>query len=239
MGRMHSHFILAMVATAFLLAPSLTFAQANPCAPKSEAKAEKSKRSNASKNDKEARWSRVTASWPETAKNTAREIAQKYGAPDMVGSDLLVWRNKSPYVWIQVNRKEVQHNFPAPHKDVLDIAIPYKVPVAMLTKLAEFDGSAVAMRTKGLLVASCFKEGLDVLILNLANDVVTGKKTPEQARTAFGEIAAGMMKGKKNPYTESLQFKVQPLSATQDPDEPLENAANPCGAKNPCATKKR
>ncbi|MBI4488249.1 MAG: hypothetical protein HY694_04130 [Deltaproteobacteria bacterium] len=170
----------------------------------------------------EPRWSDVTASWPETAKNTAKEIAQKYGAPDMVGSDLLVWKNKGPYVWIQVNRMEVQHNFPGPHKDVLDIAIPYKVPVAMLTKLAEFDGSAVAMRTKGLLVASCFKEGLDILILNLANDVVTGKKTPEEARAAFGEIATGMVNGKKNPYTEALQFKVQPLSATQDPDKPLQ-----------------
>lgn len=187
----------------------------------------------------EARWSRVTASWPETAKNTAKEIVQKYGAPDMVGSGLLVWNNKGPYVWIQVNRTEVPHNFPGPHKDVLDIAIPYKVPAAMHTKLAEFDGSAVAMRTKGLLVASCFKEGLDILILNLANDVVAGKKTPEQARLAFGEIATGMMNGAKNPYTDALQFKVQPLSATEDPDKPLEKSANPCAAKNPCATTKK
>lgn len=167
-------------------------------------------------------WSRVIATWPETARNTAKEIAQKYGAPDIVGSDLLVWQNKGPYVWIQVNSNEVKHNFPMEHKDVLDIAIPYKVPVTMYTKLAEFDGSATAMRTRGLLVASCFMEGLDILILNLANDVVTGKKTPAQARMAFGEIAMGMMKGEKNPYTDSLQFQTEPLSVTQDPDKPLE-----------------
>jgi hypothetical protein len=167
-------------------------------------------------------WSRVIASWPETAKSTAKEIAQKYGAPDMVGSDLLVWQNKGPYVWIQVRSREVEHNFPVPHKDVLLVAIPYKVPGTMYNKLAEFDGSATAMRTDGLLAAACFKEGLDILILNLANDVVTGKKTPAQARMAFGQVAMGFMKGEKNPYTEALQFQTEPLSATQDPDKPLE-----------------
>jgi hypothetical protein len=167
-------------------------------------------------------WSRVIASWPETAQSTAKEIAQKYGAPDMVGSDLLVWQNRGPYAWIRVHGIEVQHNFPVVHKDVLDIAIPYKVPVAMHTKLAEFDGSATAMRTKGLLVAGCFKEGLDILILNLANDVARAKKTPAQARMTFGQIAMGFMKGEKHRYTEALQFQTEPLSVTQDPDKPLE-----------------
>ncbi|MFQ5890104.1 MAG: hypothetical protein ACE5JR_08620, partial [Gemmatimonadota bacterium] len=156
------------------------------------------------------------------AKSTAEEIAHKYGAPDMVGSDLLVWQNKDPYVWIRVHSTAVAHNFPLEHGDVLDIAVPYRVPVNMYTTLAEFDGSAVAMRTKGLLVASCFKEGLDLLILNLANDVVTGEKTPAEARMAFGKIATGMMKGEKHPYLEALQFRTEPLSATRDPDRPLD-----------------
>jgi len=176
----------------------------------------------ASRSYSEPLWLRVIASWPETAKGTAEEIGEKYGAPDMVGGDLLVWQNKGPYAWIQVHGTEVAHNFPVEHSDVLDIAIPYKVPAGMYNNLAEFDGSAVAMRTKGLLVASCFKEGLDILILNLANDVVTGTMTPTQARMAFGEIATGMMKGEKNPYTETLQFQTEPLSATQDPDKSLE-----------------
>ncbi|MFQ5723276.1 MAG: hypothetical protein ACE5G6_02200 [Terriglobia bacterium] len=139
----------------------------------------------------------------------------------MVGGELLVWHNKGPYVWIQVRSREVEHNFPIAHKDVLSVAIPYKVPATMHNKIAEFDGSAIPMRTDGLLVAVCFQEGLDILILNLANDVVTGKKTPAQARMAFGKIAMGMMQGEKHPYTEALQFQTEPLSATQDPDQPL------------------
>ncbi|MFQ5739335.1 MAG: hypothetical protein ACE5JX_10010 [Acidobacteriota bacterium] len=165
---------------------------------------------------------RVIAAWPETAKGAAKEMAGKYGTPDRVGGDLLVWQNKGPYVWIRVHGVEVPHNFPVQHKDVLDIAIPYKVPVSKYTELAEFDGSATVMRTKGLLVASCFKEGLDIAILNLAHDVVTGKKTSVRARRAFAQIAMGLMKGEKNSYAAALQFETEPLSATQDPDKPFE-----------------
>ena len=40
MRKMYVHFILAVVAAAFLLAPGLTFAQANPCAPKTKQKSQ-------------------------------------------------------------------------------------------------------------------------------------------------------------------------------------------------------
>lgn len=172
--------------------------------------------------DSDSLWMRVIASWPETPKSTAKQMAEKYGAPDVVGNDLLEWQNKGPYEWIRVNAVEVPHNFPIEHKDVLDMAIAYKVPVSMFNRIAEFDGSAVMMRTKGLLVASCFMEGLNILILNLANDVVLEKKTPAQARMAFGQIATGMMKGEKHPYTDALQFEPEPLSKTRDPDKALE-----------------
>lgn len=166
-------------------------------------------------------WEGVIASWPETSKSTASTIAEKYGAPDLVSAGVLVWNHPGPYEWIKVHGTEVEHNFPIPHNDVLDVAIAYRVPVSMYTALAEFDGSATAMRTRGLLVASCFMEELDILILNLAHDVVTGNKTPEEARMAFGMIATGLMNGEMNPYTEALQFDLQPLSETADPGESL------------------
>ncbi len=166
-------------------------------------------------------WERIIHSWPEVPKSVAREIIDKYGAPDVIGSDLFVWQNKGPYAWMQLHSHEVQHNFPMPHKDVLDIAIPYRIPATMCSQLCEFDGSVSVMRTRGLLIASCFKEALDLLTLNLANDVLTGKKTPEQARMEFGDIAQQVMKGEMPPYAEKLQFAVQPLSATEDPDKSL------------------
>jgi hypothetical protein len=116
---------------------------------------------------------------------------------------------------------EVEHNFPEPHQDILEMAIPYHMPPTRYNKLAEFDGSIVAMRTKGLLVASCLNEPLIILTLNLANDVIIGKKTPAQARLVFAEIAQGLMKGEKNLYTDSLQFKVLSIDQTRDSDKAI------------------
>ncbi|MHB1377222.1 MAG: hypothetical protein ACYCXB_07360 [Candidatus Humimicrobiaceae bacterium] len=155
-------------------------------------------------------WTKIIEGWPETSKSTAKEIADKYGPPDSVCSAGLIWENKGGYAWIQVHAKEVEHDFPIVHKDVLDIAIPYKVPVDKLVKLAEFDGSAEVLRTKGIVVAGCFKEGLDLLILNLVNDKVTEKTDPMQARMTFGKVAMGMMKGEKHPYTEGFNSNCSP-----------------------------
>ena len=166
-------------------------------------------------------WSRVIVSWPNVAKAAAKDIVDKYGPPDDVTSDQLFWSNQGPFVSIVVHGMEVEHNFPEPHQDILEMAIAYHVPPTRYNKLAEFDGSIVALRTKGLLVASCLNEPLIILTLNLANDVIIGKKTPAQARTAFAEIDQGLMKGEKNPYTDSLQFKVLPIDQTRDPDKAI------------------
>lgn len=166
-------------------------------------------------------WSRVIVSWPDAAKTVARELVDKYGAPDEITSEQLIWWNKEPFVWIKVHSQEVEHDFPEPHKDVLEMAIPYRMPPTRYNKLVEFDGSVVAMRTKGILAASSFNEPMNLLLLNLANDVIRGKKKPDQARKALAEIARGFINGETNPYTDALQFKVMPLEQTQDKDKPL------------------
>ncbi len=53
----------------------------------------------------------------------------------------------------------------------------YKVPTEKYSDLAKFEGSVVADRTQGLLRARCDKEGNNMLALNFANDIITGKKT--------------------------------------------------------------
>ena len=54
-----------------------------------------------------------------------------------------------------LSRDEVPHAFPAPHTDFLEQFIDYRVPVEMFSKLAEYDGSVIAERTKGELSARC------------------------------------------------------------------------------------
>jgi hypothetical protein len=144
--------------------------------------------------------------WPETAKKAANAMMEKYGQPNEHTVHMLVWLNTGPFDRTIVFKEEVQHDFPMPHKDVLEQFVNYQVPADKFDELAMFDGSVMVDRTKGKLSARCDKEGANILALNLSDDVITGKRTVDQARQFYGEAMMKMMQGEKVAQIESLQF---------------------------------
>ena len=126
---------------------------------------------------KECDAKQVIQSWPMEAKKAADMAMQKYGEPDEVTSARLVWNDNGPWKRTIITKEETDHAFPMPHKDVMEQVIDYKVPPDKFDELAEYDGSVIAERTKGELSARCDKEEANLLALNLANDVATGKKS--------------------------------------------------------------
>lgn len=108
-------------------------------------------------------------------------MIEKYGQPNGVTPDMLVWKNNGPWKKTIVSRDTVSHNFPTPHPDLLEQFISYKVPVEKYDDMAAYDGSVIVERTKGEMSARCDEEGANFLAINLANDVATGKRTTEQA----------------------------------------------------------
>ena len=119
--------------------------------------------------------------WPDVAKTLAVTMIQKYGPPDEVCSGRLVWHNNGPWRRTAVYAEQVKHNFPTPHHDVLEQYIPYRVPVGKFDELAVFDGSVLVDRTKGEMSARCEGEAANFLALNLADDIVHGRKDVESA----------------------------------------------------------
>jgi hypothetical protein len=115
-----------------------------------------------------------------------------------------------------VNKAETKHSFPIEHTDMLEQCISYKVPANKMSDLGRFDGSLTFDRTQGLMCARCDKEGNNLLALNLANDIVTGKKTVEEARKAYGDIVKEKMNGGNPEYMQKLTFAAQGNAA--DPD---------------------
>jgi len=160
----------------------------------------------------------MIATWPEVPRNVANQMIAKYGQPEGVTPSRLIWQNRGPWREIIVYREEIPHNFPKPHTDLLEQTINYQVPVEMFDDLAAYDGSVIAERTAGTLAARCDMEAANFLALNLANDIVTGKKTVQEARQAYGEAIQALMRGEKPPYTQGLQFQVVTVQATRDPD---------------------
>ena len=161
----------------------------------------------------------VIAGWPETPKMVAETTIAKYGQPDGVTSEKLIWMNKGPWKAIIVNRREIPHSFPKAHTDLLEGVIDYRVPPDKFDELAQYDGSVIAERTKGTLAARCDKEEMNFLALNLAHDVATGRKSVAAARKEYADTAMAFMNGEKRPYTQGLQFDVA-KGNTGDPDKP-------------------
>jgi hypothetical protein len=107
-----------------------------------------------------------------------------------------------------------------PHQDVLEQVINYRVPPDKFDELARYDGSVIVERTKGTMSARCDKEEMNYLALNLAHDIVIGKRNVEDARAFYAKTAKAFKSGEKHPYTQRLQFRAD-RSGTADPDKPV------------------
>ncbi|TDD96910.1 hypothetical protein [Flavobacterium cellulosilyticum] len=154
--------------------------------------------------------------WPEASRMAVKEITDKYGKPDGITKNELIWMNKGVWKKICINKKETKHNFPIEHTDMMQTTISYKVPMDIMGELAKFDGSVTFDRTQGTMSARCDKEGNNFLALNLAHDIITGKKSVEEARKAYGDIVKEKMNGGNPIYMQKLSFSTQ--ENTADPD---------------------
>ena len=171
---------------------------------------------NKMSNDKTAMMMPDVKNWPEASRMAVKEITDKYGKPDGVTNNELIWMKKGVWKKICIDKKESKHSFPIEHTDMMQTTISYKVPMETMDELGKFDGSVSFDRTQGTMSARCDKEGNNFLALNLANDIITGKKSVEEARKAYGDIVKEKMNGGNPMYMQKLTFETQENSA--DPD---------------------
>jgi len=158
------------------------------------------------------------AKWSADAQKTAMGAVKSYGTPDEVTNSMLIWHNKGPWKRIIASKLVVMHKFPGPHPDSLEGVIDYKVPADKVDDLARFDGSVIVDRTRGELSARCDADHHNVLALNLAHDIVSGKRGVENAR-AFYTRAVKLEKTNKGIHAYALKFNFPTHRAnTEYPD---------------------
>ena len=162
----------------------------------------------------------IVKDWPDMPRMAAGMLVAQYGQPQEMTASMLIWHDNGPWKHTILYRDEVPHSFPKPHTDFLEQVIDYQVPPAKFTDLAAYDGSVIVERTRGEISARCDKEGLNILALNLAHQIVTGATTVEQARKTYGENAMKFLMGEMTPLTAGLQF-TPPMGDTADADMPL------------------
>jgi len=158
---------------------------------------------------------KITSAWKAEPKMLAQKMISKYGMPQEASANRLLWMNNGPWKWTELINEEIQHDFPMPHHDMLKQVIAWKVPADKFDELAEYDGSVVVERTKGELSARCDKEEANFLAINLAHDIISGKRSAGDARKMYTE-AVGEMKHPQ--YMAGLMF--QTMTGNQgDPDK--------------------
>lgn len=163
----------------------------------------------------------MTSSWAEESQKAAKDMMEKYGAPQEATATMLIWHNNGPWKKTIIYSTPVQHDFPMAHKDVMQQFIDYKVPTGKFDELAEFDGSVVVNRTNGEISARCDKEAANFLALNLADEIVAGKRSPKDARKEYAKQIMAKMAMQPAPLTEKLMV-VSPTGSSADPDMPAD-----------------
>jgi hypothetical protein len=169
----------------------------------------------------EAEVEMIIENWPSAPKKVVPEVIKRYGLPNEATPTMLVWHDSGPWKRTTVTSDETAHDFPTSHTDYISQTLNYDVPPDKLPELAEFDGSLIVYRTAGQVTASCDNEGANLLTVNLMHDIVTGRRTVDQARSEFGEQQAAWLMNRTAPYTEAIQFTQPAEDQTGYRDQPV------------------
>ncbi len=162
--------------------------------------------------------SRMTG-WSQASRMAAAYMLETYGPPAELTSTTATWHRTGPWKRTIISADETPHAFPAPHTDVMEQVVDYRVPLEMYDDLATYDGSVIVERTRGEMSARCDLEAANFLALNLADEIVRGRRTVDEARAEYGRQIMAFKAGRPSPYTSGLTFT--PPASGRDPDEPL------------------
>ncbi|MGH8150590.1 MAG: hypothetical protein ACRETB_11540 [Steroidobacteraceae bacterium] len=160
---------------------------------------------------------RHLSGWPASRRRLAVGLITEYGRPQDAAPHAITWYGNAPWKRTTLYRAGVRHNFPLPHEDVLEQTIDYRVPFAKAADLIRYDGSLVVDRTRGELSAHCDTEQQNRIMLNIANDIVTGQSGVDEAVAYHAQIIRALQDHLPESYPLKLQFKILPSSVTADP----------------------
>lgn len=147
----------------------------------------------------------VIDQWSDLSALAARRMIGEYGVPDEVHAGRLVWRDNGPW-----RRTVVRDVRPAMVEGddlgIVEQTVDYALTPAQAADVAAFDKRAVFDARSGELASSADEEAHNFLRLNLIDDIVRGRLTPEQARKSFASVVSFEESGKTSPYLLGLRF---------------------------------
>ena len=141
-------------------------------------------------------------------------MIEKYGRPDRMETDRVVWEKKGPWkrivVWDDMGARQMDM---AEDKNIEEI-ISYLVPEDKRLAVEGFSKRIKVSADGAELSARSASEGRNFLALNLADEIIRGVKTPEEAGAFDAATLQLADAGKPSPYMKGLLFQPPPLPST-------------------------
>ncbi|MFI5350123.1 MAG: hypothetical protein ACHQ2Z_11300 [Elusimicrobiota bacterium] len=149
----------------------------------------------------------LIAAWPEHSRVLAEEIVQEYGTPDVVEPAQLSWTGRRPWISMVVYRAASASGRPSD----LQQSVSYDVPVGRWRALGAFDRGVEYDPVARELIARGGDESANILALNLADEVIRGRRTAAEAAEFYDKTLSLSLSGKNSPYMRKLRFRPQNL----------------------------
>lgn len=149
----------------------------------------------------------VIQRWPPRSRNTAGLMIEKYGRPDQFDRDTMVWFNNGEWKRTIVYRRRFHRDPAVVRTDFLEQTIGYLVPNEKIDELKRFNARITVSPAAGEITFASESEAINRLALNLADEIVTGKRGVADARAVYMKTSRLSASGKSSSYLEALQFE--------------------------------
>jgi hypothetical protein len=150
----------------------------------------------------------IIRSWPVAERAAAGAMLAKYGPPSQFDRRALVWFNTGNWKRTIVYRQPLHHSAKAPGKDFLQQSVGYIVPDDKINLVKRFNSRLEVSPTAGELTFASDSEATNLLALNLADEIVVGKRSVAQAREFFAKTSRLAASGKSSAYMDGLRFDI-------------------------------
>lgn len=147
---------------------------------------------------------RILANWPRESRTTANLAVKRFGPPVSASPEALAWNKSGPWGRTEVFRSGEKRSFPLEHRDIIRQSVPRQVTAEQAAILEQMDiGLSVAGKPT-LLSSISDSEESNFLGINVADEVLSGERSPEEARAFYRKTSQAAAAGKSSPYTERI-----------------------------------
>ncbi|UPT74785.1 MAG: hypothetical protein M0D55_03435 [Elusimicrobiota bacterium] len=148
----------------------------------------------------------IILSWPTYSYRLARAMIAQYGQPTEARDEALVWHDNGPWKRTVVHREAPGGRAFKRNKGRLEQSAAYRADPAKLDLLARYDREIEADLSEGRLTSRADTEAENFLALNLADEVLTGRREPREAAQLRQKLLHEGPAGKSSSYRDGLMF---------------------------------